>query len=87
MQSLYSFGCFWNSLWRTTSLADQSPLFTITTNRQRSSVSFYYMLEGNEIDKKYHEGLKKFENSEPMLSSNTMYKYVHHKSFSLRTII
>lgn len=40
-----------------------------------------HMLATSAIDKKYHEGLKKFENTEPMLSANTMNKYVHHKSF------
>jgi len=40
-----------------------------------------HMLAAKAIDKKYHEGLKKFENTEPMLSANTMNKYVHHKNF------
>ena len=40
-----------------------------------------HMLTANVIDMKYHEGLKKFENTEPMLSANTMNKYVHHKNF------
>lgn len=40
-----------------------------------------HMLAASSIDKKYHEGLKKFEKSEPILSANTMNKYVHHKNF------
>lgn len=43
--------------------------------------SLDHMLAVSSIDKKYHEGLKKFENTEPVLSANTMNKYVHHKSF------
>ena len=40
-----------------------------------------HMLSAKVIDYKYHEGLKKFENAEPILSANTMNKYVHHTSF------
>jgi hypothetical protein len=40
-----------------------------------------HMLGASSIDKKYHEGLKKFENTEPILSANTMNKFLHHKHF------
>lgn len=40
-----------------------------------------HMLAANEIDKKYYEALKKFPNTEQLLSANTLNKYVHHKSF------
>ncbi|PHS78983.1 MAG: hypothetical protein COB59_04010 [Rhodospirillaceae bacterium] len=40
-----------------------------------------HMLAEARIDPKYHEGLKKFENTEHLLSANTMNKYVHSKSF------
>ena len=40
-----------------------------------------HMLGAGVIDKKYHEGLKKFEQTEAVLSANTMNKYVHHKNF------
>jgi hypothetical protein len=33
------------------------------------------------IDRKYFEGLRKFENTEPLLSANTFNKYVHHSHF------
>lgn len=40
-----------------------------------------HMFAANEIDKKYYEALKKFPNTEQLLSANTMNKYVHHKNF------
>ena len=40
-----------------------------------------HMLAARMIEKKYREGLKKFENTKPLLSANTMNKYVHHKDF------
>ncbi|MEG3618172.1 hypothetical protein V5T82_06880 [Magnetovibrio sp. PR-2] len=40
-----------------------------------------HMRGENLVDFKYWEGLKKFENTEPILSANTMNKYVHSKDF------
>lgn len=40
-----------------------------------------HALANDLIDKKYYEGLWKFENTEPLLSANTFNKYVHHKDF------
>ena len=40
-----------------------------------------HMFANKIVEYKYHESLKKFENTEPLLSANTMNKYVHHKNF------
>lgn len=40
-----------------------------------------HALANDLIDRKYFEGLGKFENTEPLLSANTFNKYVHHKDF------
>lgn len=40
-----------------------------------------HLLADGAIDKKYHEELQKFEHAEPILSANTMHKYVHSKNF------
>jgi len=40
-----------------------------------------HMLETGAIEKKYYEGLTKFQQTEHLISANTMNKYVHHKSF------
>lgn len=39
------------------------------------------MLAANTLDKKYLNGLKKFEQMEPLVSANTLNAYVHHKDF------
>jgi len=39
------------------------------------------MLASQMMDKKYLNGLKKFEQSEPLVSANTLNAYVHHKDF------
>lgn len=41
----------------------------------------YHMLAVGDIDKKYQESLKKFQQTEQLISANTMNKYVHHKNF------
>jgi len=40
-----------------------------------------HMLGTAEIDNKYHESLAKFQQTEHLLSANTMNKYVHHSHF------
>lgn len=39
------------------------------------------MLAQKTLDKKYLDGLKKFEQAEPIVSANTLNAYVHHKDF------
>ena len=39
------------------------------------------MLAAKTLDKKYLNGLKKFEQSDPLISANTLNAYVHHKDF------
>ncbi|WP_299618013.1 hypothetical protein [Pelagibius sp.] len=39
------------------------------------------MLIANTLEKKYLNGLKKFEQTEPLVSANTLNAYVHHKDF------
>ena len=39
------------------------------------------MLASETLDKKYLNGLKKFEQTEPLVSANTLNAYVHHKDF------
>ncbi|MCK5779242.1 MAG: hypothetical protein KAH11_10665 [Rhodospirillales bacterium] len=48
---------------------------------QRFKKVLDHMLSQGEIDKKYHEGLAKFQQREHLLSANTMNKYVHHSHF------
>lgn len=40
-----------------------------------------HMFSQNIIDKKYHQALKKFEQSEPIFSAHTLNAYVHNPSF------
>lgn len=40
-----------------------------------------HMLDNNHIDKDYHRILKKFENSEPVVSANTLHGYVHNHNY------
>lgn len=40
------------------------------------------MLVAKTLDKKYLVGLKKFEQTGPLVSANTLHTYVHHKEFS-----
>ena len=39
------------------------------------------MLVAKTLDKKYLVGLKKFEQTGPLVSANTLHTYVHHKEF------
>jgi len=39
------------------------------------------MKDSDDIDNKYYSILKKFENSDPLFSANTLHGYVHHKDF------
>jgi hypothetical protein len=48
-------------------------------NKYRKTLA--HMYDSDLIDKKYRDSLKKFENSDPLFSANTLHSYVHSPDF------
>ena len=59
-------------------------LYSVQIN-DKLSVKFRKVLQDMEslgdLDKKYAQNLRKFDQQEPLLSANTLHAYIHHKNF------